>query len=108
MKRKQAAGQLTLFKPESPRHEISVEPVPYRLSLRPDLFKIVIYARYANGRIERFPLPIQWTRRETVLLMSEIRGITWQLGENNRPLKEEAIADICKDFIRYRLLGEYD
>lgn len=108
MKRKQAAGQLTLFKPESPQHEISVEPVPYRLSLRPDLFKIVIYARYTNGRVERFPLPIQWTRRETVMLMSDIRGVSWQLGDNNRPLNEEAIADICKNFIRHQLSNEYD
>ena len=71
--------------------------------LSPGLVKIVITKSQGEEQT-RFYLPVQWTPAEAAVLIYEIRGTVWQLGEVGVPFHLEQIIEICEEFCKQRLL----
>ena len=76
--------QLSILSLKPPTHDITTEPVPECLSLRPGLVKILI-AKTQGEEITRFCLPAQWKPASAAVLIYEIRGTVWQLGKTAYP-----------------------
>lgn len=80
-------------------HSIFAEPVAPLLGIRPSLVSIWI-SRTRGSEVVRFKLPAQWTSHEAGLLIHEIRGLAWQLDENNQPTNYAGITDLCEQFLK--------
>jgi hypothetical protein len=78
-------------------HDIGVESVLFHLCLGSDRVWIVITRSIEQEKI-RFQLPVQWTRSEAATLLHQIRGISWQLGEDGYPIHLKQIIGICEHF----------
>lgn len=80
--------------------DIVLEPPPQSVMLRPGLVKIIITrTNPATGEVVRFGLPVQWEEREAAELLLQIRGVSWQLGEDNKPIAFEEIIEICDQYL---------
>lgn len=80
-------------------HNIAIEPVPLEVALRPGLVKIIITKTQSDKRIT-WRVPVQWTPQEAAMLLYEIRGVSWQLGNDGWPLAFEEIHEICNQFCK--------
>lgn len=81
---------------------LSTEPIlDHAIALRPGLVKIVVSRTCAEtGEITRFALPVQWEPQEAAELIHQIRGLSWQLSdEDDLPLDYEGIRDICHEYL---------
>ncbi len=90
-------GKLPLLSLLPVEHKMGVEALSDRHSLRPGLVKIVITKTQGN-EVTKFYLPVQWTPHEAAYLLHEIRGVTWQLGDDGIPVNYLAVTEICKKF----------
>lgn len=84
------------------QHEITTEPIlDHAIALRPGLVKIVVSKTDAvTGEITKFPLPVQWEESEASELIHQIRGLTWQLSDDDGlPLDYEGIRDVCHQYL---------
>ena len=84
------------------QHEIITEPIlDHAIALRPGLVKIVMSKIDAvTGEITKFALPVQWEESEASELIHQIRGLTWQLSdEDGLPLDYEGIRDLCHQYL---------
>lgn len=90
------------------QHDIATEPIPFRYDLAPELERvhIVISKTSPLGEVTRFALPVQWTAREAADLIFEIRGVSWQLGEDGKPIAYEDIREICEFYVNSKLREE--
>lgn len=95
----------SLFDTLPAQHEISLEPIPDAIALRPLLVKIVVFrTNPATGEVTRFALPVQWEEREAAELIHQLRGVSWQLGEDGIPIDFESIIEICDQYL-YQKMG---
>lgn len=76
------------------KHALSTEPIlDNAITLRPGLVKIVVSKIDAvTGEVIKFPLPVQWTPEEAGELMHMIRGLQWQLSD------EDGLPSITREF----------
>lgn len=84
------------------QHNLFVEPITDdAILLRPGLVKIVVSrTNQLTGEITKFSLPVQWESQEAGELIQLIRGLTWQLSdEDNLPLDYEGIRDLCHTYL---------
>lgn len=94
--------QIPLTDTPSDQHEISTEPIlDHAIALRPGLVKIVVSKTCAEtGEITKFSLPVQWEPQEAADLIHQIRGLTWQLSdEDGLPGDYEGIRDVCHQYL---------
>ena len=83
-------------------HNLSIEPITDEaILLRPGLVKIVVSrVNQLTGKITKFALPVQWEEREAGELIQLIRGLTWQLSDDdNLPRDYEGIKDLCHAYL---------
>lgn len=80
-------------------HQIAIEPVASELALRPGLVKIII-TKIQGDKSTTWYVPVQWTPQEAATLLYEIRGVSWQLGDDGWPLAYEQIHEICNQFCK--------
>lgn len=85
-------------------HDIAIQPVPPELALRPGLVKIVI-TKIQGGECTTWHVPVQWTPQEAAALLYEIRGVSWQLGDDGWPIAFEEIHEICEQFCKEQRNG---
>lgn len=90
------------------QHNIATEPIPFRYDLAPELERVHIVVTKTSplGEVTRFALPVQWTAREAADLIFEIRGVSWQLGEDGKPIAYEVIRQICENYVNAKLREE--
>lgn len=84
------------------QHSLSIEPIlDDAIALRPGLVKIVVSKIcIETGEVTKFLLPVQWTQKEAGELIQLIRGLSWQLSdEDGLPLDYEGIRDICHEYL---------
>lgn len=84
------------------QHNLSTEPIlDDAIALRPGLVKIVVSKIcLETGEVVKFPLPAQWTPEEAGELIYLIRGLSWQLSDDdNLPLDYEGIRDLCHAYL---------
>lgn len=84
------------------QHEIFTEPIlDDAIALRLRLVKIVVSRTAAlTGEITKFALPVQWEPEEAGELIQMIRGLTWQLSdEDGLPGDYEGIRDLCHQYL---------
>ncbi len=82
------------------QHELSIEPVPEAIALRPGLVKIIVSRLVSTGELTQFALPVQWEPTEAAELLHEIRGLVWQLSdEDGLPGDYEGIRDLCHKYL---------
>lgn len=86
-------------------HQITTEPVPDKLTLRPGLVKItLVKTNIETGETVKFALPVQWTVLEAGELIHEIRGLVWQLSdEDNLPGDYEGIKELCNAYLHAKV-----
>lgn len=83
-------------------HNLSTEPILNdAIALRPGLVKIVLSKICSEtGEITKFALPVQWEPQEAADLIHQIRGLTWQLSdEDGLPGDYEGIRDLCHEYL---------
>ena len=83
-------------------HNSSTEPILNdAIALRPGLVKIVLSKICSEtGEITKFALPVQWEPQEAADLIHQIRGLTWQLSdEDGLPGDYEGIRDLCHEYL---------
>ena len=83
-------------------HNLSTEPIlDDAIALRPGLVKIVVSrTNTETGEITKFALPVQWEPKEAGELMQLIRGLQWQLSdEDGLPGDYEGIRDLCHEYL---------
>jgi hypothetical protein len=98
-------NQSPLLAQLSAQHDLTLEPVPEPFALRPGLVKIVVSHTDSQGQTTRFALPVQWEPTEAAELLHEIRGLVWQLSdEDGLPGDYEGIRDLCHEYL-YRKVG---
>lgn len=84
------------------KHALSTEPIlDHAIALRPGLVKIVVSKTCPEtGEITKFALPVQWEPEEAGELMHMIRGLQWQLSDDDGlPLDYEGIRDVCHQYL---------
>ena len=83
------------------QHDIATELVPMRIAIAPELERVHIVVSKTSplGEVMRFVLPVQWSVREAADLLFEIRGVSWQLGEDGKPIAYETIVEICEFYV---------
>lgn len=88
-----------------PDHQIFTEPIPDKLVLRSGLVKIVITRTDADtGEVTKFALPVQWSPQEAGELIHQIRGLTWQLSdEDGLPGDYEGIKEVCNAYVHAKV-----
>lgn len=90
-----------------PEHQIFTESIPEKLALRPGagLVKICITKTDTDtGEVIKFLLPVQWEPREAADLIHEIRGLVWQLSdEDNLPGDYEGIKELCNAYVHAKV-----
>ena len=87
---------------ELDQHEITTEPIlDDAIALRPGLVKIFVSRTTAlTGEITKFALPVQWESEEAGELIQLIRGLSWQLSdEDGLPADYEGIRDLCHEYL---------
>lgn len=86
----------------SVQHSLEIEPITDEsILLRPGLVKIVVFRTNSEtGEITKFALPVQWEPDEAGELMQLIRGLQWQLSdEDELPGDYEGIRDLCHEYL---------
>jgi hypothetical protein len=87
------------------QYDLTTETIPYQVELRSGLVKMVVSkTNGTTGEITRFYLPGQWEPGEAAQLLHEIRGLSWQLGEEGVPVDFEEICDLCEEYL-YEKVG---
>jgi hypothetical protein len=81
------------------QHDITLEPPPNDVILRPGLVKITITRTDSSGEVMRFGLPVQWEEGEAGELIQVIRGLTWQLNDKGVPIDFDTIIEICDQYL---------
>lgn len=86
-------------------HDIATEPVPSRIAIAPELERVHIVMTKTTplGEVTRFALPVQWDKYEAAALIYEIRGVSWQLDEEGKPIAYEDIREICEEYLKTKL-----
>ena len=89
-------------------HNITTEPIPMRIAIASELERVYIVVTKTSplGEVMRFELPVQWSAREAADLLFEIRGVSWQLGEDGKPIAYDTILEICEFYVNSKLRGE--
>lgn len=90
------------------QHDIATEPIPFRVDIAPELERVHIVMTKTSplGEVTRFALPVQWDKYEASALIYEIRGVSWQLGEDGKPIAYEVIRQICENYVNSKLREE--
>ena len=90
------------------QHNIATEPIPFRYDLAPELERVHIVVTKTSplGEVTRFALPVQWDKYEAAALIYEIRGVSWQLGEDGKLIAYEVIRQICENYVNAKLREE--
>lgn len=84
-------------------HDITLEPIPDAIALRPLLLKITITRTDSTDEVTRFALPVQWEEQEAAEIIQLIRGVSWQLGDEGIPIAYETIIEICDQYLFAKL-----
>lgn len=86
-------------------HDIITEPVPSRIAIASELERvhIVVTKTTPLGEVTRFALPVQWNKYEAADLLLEVKGVSWQLDEEGKPIAYEDIREICDFYVKTKL-----
>jgi hypothetical protein len=64
-------------------YDLVVEPVPQNISLGFNRVWIVSIRKVGDDVVAKYRIPVQWTQAEANLLIEILRGVGWQLKEDN-------------------------
>jgi len=81
------------------QHQLTIEPVPEIYAL--DTGRVYItMIKTEVGEYQKWHIPCQWRPEEAAHLINQVRGLSWQLDEEGRPLHYWEISELCAQFCK--------
>jgi hypothetical protein len=85
-------------------YRLDIEPVPDEIALGENRYHIISKRFLGDELAARYQVPGQWTKQEVVILHQDIKGLLWQIPEDdfycNRPRANDEIHLVCQQFCR--------
>lgn len=83
-------------------YDLVIQAVPANVALFDDAYHIVSIRQKGDKIVAKYQIPGQWRHQEVSILYEQIRGVGWQLKEDDhfegRPYQNDTIHEICKLF----------